>query len=369
MNKLFLFLFSLLLLAGLFAPLMVSHDAQFYFDRGSEILSTMDPDRQWTYRWDLSSARADFSHAIRLNPNFIAAYTNRADVESLKGDAGAALQDYTAAIRLNPQDAYSYLRRAQIELGQRDFEPALGDYARVIELQPNNREAYRGRIRVREMQNDFTGAVMERVRMIEESAPPTTSVTATNDSLFPRDPARWRDRFMQQLDRALATDNNFAWGYYYRGVIESITDDRVAALADYQRCQSLPDGRVKDYAALRTWLVQTQSGKRDKANQVLVAYFQSRTNGAPTDWQMQVARFLMNQTSESDFSKAINPSDTGREQSEFWYYTGMKHLLADDKAGASECFQKSLATKTRPYAVFVSARAELSALNPVASAE
>ena len=199
MNKLFLFLFSLLLLAGLFAPVMVSHDAQFYFDRGSEILSTSDPDRPWTYRWDLSSARADFSHAIRLNPSFIAAYTNRADVESLKGDADAALQDYTTAIRLNPQDANSYLRRAQIELDQRNFEPALGDYARVIELQPDNRDAYRGRIRVREMQNDFTGAVMERVRMIEVSAPASTDATPANDAFFSRDPARWRDRFIRRL--------------------------------------------------------------------------------------------------------------------------------------------------------------------------
>ena len=84
---------------------------------------------------------------------------------------------------------------------------------------------------------------------------------------------------------------------------------------------------------------------------------------------MQIAKFLLNQISETDFSKAIEPSDTGKEQSEFWYYTGMKHLLAGDKAGASDCFQKSLATKTRPFAVFFSARAELSSLNPVASAE
>ena len=107
-----------------------------------------------------------------------------------------------------------------------------------------------------------------------------------------------------------------------------------------------------------------RTGEREKADQGLLAYCQDRTNGTPADWQMQIAKFLLNQTSEADFSKAIDPSDTGREQSEFWYYTGMKRLLAGDKAGASDCFQKSLATKTRPCAVFFSARAELSALNP-----
>ena len=126
---------------------------------------------------------------------------------------------------------------------------------------------------------------------------------------------------------------------------------------------------MKDYAALRTWLLQSQTGERDKADQALLVYCQSRTNGTPADWQMQVARFLLNQISVADFSRAINPSDTGRERSEFWYYAGMKHLLADDKAGASDCFWKSLTTRTRPCDVFFSARAELSALNPALSAE
>ena len=117
------------------------------------------------------------------------------------------------------------------------------------------------------------------------------------------------------------------------------------------------------------WLMQMQTGEREKADQGLLAYCQSRTNGTTSDWQMQIAKFLLNQTSETDFSKAIDASDTGREQSEFWYYTGMKHLLAGDKAGAGERFQKSLATQTRPYAIFFSARAELRTLNPVAPAE
>ncbi len=369
MNRLLLFFFSLLLLAGLFAPLMASHDAQFYFDRGSEILSTADPDRKWTYRWDLNSARADFSHAIRLNPNFTAAYTNRAGIESMRGDIDAALKDYTLAIGLDPQDPNNYVQRAGIEVAKSDFEQALVDYGQAIALQPDNRLAYRGRIQVKEMQKDFTGAVMERVRMIEESVPPSASATLTNNAFFVRNPDRWRDRLLQQLDRALAADTNFAWGYYYRGVIKSVANDWIGALADYRQCQSFPDARVKDYAAIHTWLVQAQTGEREKADQVLQVYCQSRTNGTPADWQIHIAQFLLNQISETDFFKALDPSDTGREQSEFWYYTGMKRLLADDKAGASDCFRKSLATKTRSCTVFFSARTELSALNPAPPAE
>jgi tetratricopeptide (TPR) repeat protein len=368
-NKLLLFCFSLLLLAGLFAPLMASHDAQFYFDRGSEILSTADPDHHWSYRWDLNSARSDFSRAIRLNPTFAAAYTSRAGVEMLKGDADAAVRDYTTAIQMSPDDANNFMRRAQIETMRGDFGPALEDYGRVIKLQPDNRDAYRGRIRVKEMQNDFTGAVMERVRMVEDSVPRLTDSNRTDDVYFARLPEAWRNRFSRQLDRALASDPNFAWGYYYRGVIKSLTDDQPGALADYQQCQNLTDARAKDYAALQTWLLQTQTGERQKADQQLRAHCLDRTGAMPAGWPMCIAKYLLNQTSEADFFKAIDAADSGRELSEFWYYTGMKHLLAGDKAGASGSFRNSLTTKTRSCAVFFSAGAEFSALNPASPAE
>jgi tetratricopeptide (TPR) repeat protein len=365
-NKLLLFCFSVLLLAGLFAPLMASHDAQFYYDRGSEILSTTDPDRQWVYRWDLSSARSDFSRAIRLNPTFAAAYTSRAGIETLRGETDAAVKDYASAIQLSPLDPTNYIRRARIEAARGDFEPALDDYARVIKLQPDNRDAYRGRIRVREMQNNFTGAVTERVHMIEESVPPPSD---TNEAFFAHIPDGWRDRFLRQLDRALESDANFAWGFYYRGVIKSVTDDRSGALVDFQHCQSLSDDRVKDYAAIQTWLLQARSGEKQKADQQLLAYCRDRTGGTPADWPMQIAQFLLHQTSEADFAKAIDSADTGRELSEFWYFAGVKHLLAGDKAGARDHFRKSLLTTTRSCAVFFSAGAELSALNPVSAAE
>ena len=367
MNKLLILFFSLLLLAGLFAPLMASHDANFYFERASDTLSTANPDNRWTYRWDLYSARADFSHAIRLNPKFAAAYSSRASIEFMRGDVDEAIKDYTSAIGLNPQDPGNYVQRARIEAAGSHFEQALDDYEKVIQLQPDNRRAYRGRMRIKEMQNDFTGAFMERVRMIEAAVPAFTGPALTNAGFFARNPERWRDRFLQQLDRTLARDTNFARGYYYRGVLKSLTNDWDGALADFQRCQSAPDGRVRDDAAFQIWLVQTRTGERGKANQQLLAYCRNRTNGTPADWQMQIAKFLLNQISETDLFIAIDASDTGREQSEFWYYAGMKHLLAGEKAGARECFRKSLATRTRPCAIFFSAGAELSSLTPVAS--
>jgi tetratricopeptide (TPR) repeat protein len=304
-------------------------------------------------------ALVDFSHAIRLDPKFAAAYSSRAAIESTKQDFDNAIKDYTSAIELNPQDVNSYMARANIETARRDFKHALDDYDKVIELTPDNRAAYRSRINIMEIQNDLTGAVTERVRMIEESATPFIGALTTNEQFFSnRGPGRRRESFSMQLDRALGANTNFAWGYYYRGVIKSATNDKEGALADFEECRNFPDGKLKDYAAIHVWLTWMQAGKKEKAEQTLQSYCQTRTNGTPGDWQMCIAKFLLNQISEEDFSKAIDSSDAGKQRSEFWYYTGMKHLLAGDKTGASDRFQKSLITKKRNYAAYLSALME-----------
>ena len=74
MNKWMIFISLSLSGGALRAFFMASHDAQFYFDPGSNTLSTADPDHKWSYRWDLNSADGDFSHAIRLHPDFAAAF-------------------------------------------------------------------------------------------------------------------------------------------------------------------------------------------------------------------------------------------------------------------------------------------------------
>ena len=369
MNKWMVFIF-LLCLAGLAAPFMRPHDAIFYFNRGSETLANLDAASKWSLEWDLRSALADFAHAIRLNPQYTGAYSSRARVESLQGNSGAAIRDYTSAIRLAPEAPDNYLERANLEAANHDFDPALADYSKVIELEPDNRAAYRGRMNVRQMQNDLVGVVMERVRMIENTTPAFTNPAATNGGFFMgRGLGRGRGRLMEQLDRAIGSDTNFAWGYYYRGVYKCLSNDWTGALADFQRCQNYPDARLKDDAALQAWVAQAQAGEQEQADKSLQAYCESRIWGKTGDWPMQIARFLLGQSTESDLSKGILPSDTGRQESEFWYYCGMKRLLAGDKTGAEHCFRKSLESKRRSYAVFISAADELRELTPMAAGE
>jgi lipoprotein NlpI len=167
---------------------------------------------------------------------------------------------------------------------------------------------------------------------------------------------------LRRYGRALALDPNFSWGYYHRGVVEHLANDFDGALADFGRCSEFPDLHLKDYAAIHTWLVPTEKGESARANLELSTYLSIRTNGMPSDWEVKIARFLLDQISEAEFSASLGVSDAERERSQFWYYAGMKHLLAGDKGKAAEYLRKSRTTETRPYAVEMSTRIKLSML-------
>jgi lipoprotein NlpI len=56
-------------------------------------------------KYDL--AIADYTEVIRLLPDFVYGYANRALEQSRKGNYRAALLDYDQALRINPKNAYA----------------------------------------------------------------------------------------------------------------------------------------------------------------------------------------------------------------------------------------------------------------------
>jgi regulator of sirC expression with transglutaminase-like and TPR domain len=70
-------------------------------------------------------ARVD--HAIRLNPAYVEAFTNRGLARAPQGDINGALEDYDAAIELRPADPYAHFNRAGIRARRGDHSGAIAD--------------------------------------------------------------------------------------------------------------------------------------------------------------------------------------------------------------------------------------------------
>jgi tetratricopeptide (TPR) repeat protein len=110
--------------------------------------------------WDQSIA--EYTEALRINPNNAAVYNNRGTVYVNKGDYDWAIADFNQAIRLDPNYAVAYDNRgvaymrkgnndmeftegADYKRGLMEYDQAIADFTQAIRLNPNHVNAYKNR--------------------------------------------------------------------------------------------------------------------------------------------------------------------------------------------------------------------------------
>ena len=87
-------------------------------------------------QWD--RAIADFSEAIRLNPDFATAFNNRGNIYYGKGQFDRAIKDYDKAIHLKPDLAEAFGNRGNVYRKQGHFDRAIKEYDKAIHLKPED---------------------------------------------------------------------------------------------------------------------------------------------------------------------------------------------------------------------------------------
>ena len=80
--------------------------------------------------------------AIRLKPDYVAAYLNRGVAKAALGQHNDAIADYDEAIRLKPDYVAAYVNRGNEKAALGQHNGAIVDYDRAISLEPDNAEAY-----------------------------------------------------------------------------------------------------------------------------------------------------------------------------------------------------------------------------------
>jgi tetratricopeptide (TPR) repeat protein len=102
-----------------------------YFNRGVE----------WSAKKDYDRAIADYTAAIKIDPQYREAYNNRAIAYRRKNDNERAIADYTEAIRLSPQRGMYYRNRGTALTDLREYARALADYNEAIKIDANDASA------------------------------------------------------------------------------------------------------------------------------------------------------------------------------------------------------------------------------------
>lgn len=85
---------------------------------------------------DLDRAIADYSEAIRLDPNYALPFANRGRMYVAKGDRARGIPDFTEAIRLDPKDGHFFSDRGNAYYGTGERDRAIADYNEAIRLDP-----------------------------------------------------------------------------------------------------------------------------------------------------------------------------------------------------------------------------------------
>ena len=93
-------------------------------------------------KMDIDKALEHLNEAIRLDPNFVDAYLNRAQAHLYLDKSQQAFDDFDRAIQIKPNSAEAYFRRGKAYQSLEKEEQAFEDFDKVIQLDPNRADVF-----------------------------------------------------------------------------------------------------------------------------------------------------------------------------------------------------------------------------------
>jgi tetratricopeptide (TPR) repeat protein len=116
---------------------------------------------------DKGRSIADYTEAIRLNPENELLWIARGDSYLLDGDLDRSLADYNEAIRRRPDNHLTYYSRARVLEVKGEFERAAADFIEAMRLVPEQK-TFRDLGRLYQLKGDLDRSIAEFTRAIRE---------------------------------------------------------------------------------------------------------------------------------------------------------------------------------------------------------
>jgi len=185
-----------------------------------------------------------FSEAIRLDPKYARAYSNRGVAYFNQGDYARAIQDYTAAIRLAPHMYIPYSNRgnAYFTIGQHDL--AIADCSKAIALKPSAPTPYYNRGNPWVAKGDLNRAVADYTTAIRLK--PDFAMAYSNRGVVYHRAAQY-DHAIRDLSRAIQLNRNVAAMYYNRANAYGKKEWHPQAIQDYTRSLQFSPNHAPSY--------------------------------------------------------------------------------------------------------------------------
>ena len=101
--------------------------------------------RAYRAKSDYDRAIADYTEAIRIEPNDVLAFYSRGIAYFNKKDYDRAIADYTASLRLAPGDVIALQNRGHAYQAKHEYDRAIADYSEAIRIEPKFAWAFNDR--------------------------------------------------------------------------------------------------------------------------------------------------------------------------------------------------------------------------------
>ena len=294
------------------------------------------------YRDDLDRAIADFTEAIKLDPEFADAYFNRGGVwyerftagggpAENKTNLGQAINDFNEVIRLDPKRTAAYRQRGLSYGGLGEHDRAIADFTEAIQLEPNSAALYYHRGNAWADKGEFKRAIADLTAAIR---------------LDPKDAIAYGRRAetwlaLEEYDRAIADyTQTIRFGqeiyerhYFDRGYAYFLRGNFAAAATDFHRAvQLLPkrSSRIRDDLAMFRFVARARSGAIQQARSELSGFRQRIYPGLHA---LLLGRGRPEQAFEDDFDVP--------DRCVVAFFVGQWHLVRGERRAARRHLQSA----------------------------
>lgn len=193
-------------------------------------------------RHDHAAKIADFTEALTIYPEYVAAYMERGISKRILGDFVGAIEDATAAIKLDAKNAELYTQRGIAYFLNGEGDKANEDYAHSLRLHPGSAETYINRADARRSAEDFAGA-LEDLTAALACSPLTPEAYMDFCEKHARKPLR-------NVDEQLALFRRYRFiALTQRAEIRIIQGDVDGAIVDYTDAIALQPEDITAYTA------------------------------------------------------------------------------------------------------------------------
>jgi tetratricopeptide (TPR) repeat protein len=221
-----------------------------FFEEGQSRMSGQD--------WD--AAIESFTVAIRLDPQFSRAYSNRGSAYDEKGEYDKAIADYTQAIRIDPNDASVHYNQGNAYRAKGEYDKAIADYTQAIRINPNYAYAYNNRGNAYKAKGEYDKAIADYTQAIRinpnDAAAYNNRGSAYNDKGEP-------DKPIADYTEAIRINPNYADAYNNRGIAYGDKGEPGKAIADFTQAIRIDPNNADAY--YNRGFAQANRGNFDRA--------------------------------------------------------------------------------------------------------